>query len=925
LTDVANLLARSDPMALTTGARLGPYEIQAPLGAGGMGEVYRARDTRLERTVAVKVLPAALAGDPQFRERFAREAKTISQLDHPNICAVYDVGEQEGVAFIVMQYLDGETLAQRMGDVAIDRPPIRVAEALAIAIQIADALDKAHRAGIVHRDLKPGNVILTKTGAKLLDFGLAKTGVPAVASSAGGSILPTTPANITAQGTILGTFQYMAPEQLEGAEADARTDIFAFGAVLYEMITGRKAFEGKSTVSLIGAILEREPPAISTIVPDAPPALERIVKRCLAKDPDARWQTASDLAHELRWVSETAGAPERPAAVPAAPPASRRSAPAWKIATAAMTLVAAAGVTTAYLWRPVQPALVRFFIDPPEKMSFVAGGRVGASAAISPDGRRVVFEVRESPQKLSLWVRSIGALTAQPLAGTDDASFPFWSPDSKFIAYFAHDKLMKVDASGGPPQTVCDAPGGRGGAWSPAGVIVFGSGVGAAGRDGLPLNRVPSAGGQSVPVTKAAAGSDHRFPSFLPDGRHFLFYANGAAEGNGLYVGSLDSLESRKILGAETGGIYSSGYVLFMRQSTLLAQRFDVRTLTTSADPVPVAERVTRNYAGILAFSASDTGVLTYGIGPTTQGPGGVVQLQWLDRQGKPIETVGRPGTYRGIDVAPDGRRIAAHLHEGTGGDIWIIDGARTDRFTFDGNIENESPVWSPDGAWIAFAKTRPPKGSLYRKRSNNAGIEELLVESETPVIPVGWSPDGAAIVYTGATGMFQLKISGERKPERLLAESGTLIAQVSPNGKWLAYQGFQSGAGGGPRVYVRPYGPGEGKYQLSTDPGGAPRWRNDGRELFFLEVGFPRAPRGKLMAVDVGASTASFDRSAPHALFDSGAATFQHPPGGPYQSYDVSRDGQRFLVARPVAATLGDDSSNTPVAVVLNWAAALK
>ena len=811
-------------MALDVGARLGPYEILSPLGVGGMGEVYKARDTRLDRIVAVKVLPEALAADPQFRERFDREARTISQLDHPNICALYDVGDQDGTAFLVMQYLEGETLDARLKpraptESAVTRGPdgtrgfsraLAIEDALRIAIEIADALDKAHRAGIVHRDLKPANIFLARTSAsgppvaKLLDFGLAKTAQSAVGAASGTVLptaLPTTPANITVQGTILGTFQYMAPEQLEGVDADARTDIFAFGAVVYEMLTGRKAFDGRSQVSLIGAILEREPAPIGSLVPTVPPTLDRIVKRCLAKDPDRRWQTASDLAHELRWVAESALAGEsRVASVASAslPVARPRSALAWKVVAAVSVLVAGAALAAVYYFgRSVAHQVVRFYIAPPEKMTFVTGGRAGASAAISPDGRRMVFTVREAPQKISLWVRAIDALTAQPLPGTDDASFPFWSPDSRWIAYFAHDKLMKIDANGGPPQTLCAAAGGRGGAWSREGVILFGAGVGPAGTGG-PLKRVSSAGGSPVAATKIATG-DHRFPSFLPDSRHFFFYTNGTGDQDGVYIGSLDSPESRRIINAESSAVYAAGHALFIRQSTLLAQPFNVKTSTTSGDPVPIAEQVTRNFQGLLAFSVSDSGILTYGIGPTslTNSQGGVpLQLVWVDRQGKTIGTAGKPAAFRGVDLAPDGKRIATHVHEGTGGDIWIVDDARTDRFTFDPAAENESPVWSPDGEWIAFAKNGAGQKGIYRKRSNNAGSEDLLLASADVTLPQSWSPDGTAIVFSQSraagpsmTDLYRLPLSGERKATPLVNDPGNQnFGQVSPDARWLAY-----------------------------------------------------------------------------------------------------------------------------------------
>jgi eukaryotic-like serine/threonine-protein kinase len=563
-------------------------------------------------------------------------------------------------------------------------------------------------------------------------------------------------------------------------------------------------------------------------------------------------------------------------------------------------------------------------------MTFVTGGRPGASAAISPDGRRIVFNVQEAPQKVSLWVRAIDALTAQPLPGTEDASFPFWSPDSRWIGYFAHGKLMKIDANGGPPQTLCDAVPGRGGAWSREGVILFGAGVGPAGTGG-PLKRVSSAGGPRVAATKIASG-DHRFPSFLPDGRHFFFYTNGAGDQDGIYIGSLDSLESKRIINAESSAVYAAGRALFVRQATLLAQPFDLQAFTMSGDPVPIAERVTRNFQGLMAFSASDSGVLAYGIGPTTLTSEGAapVQLVWVDRQGKTIGTVGKPAAFRGVDLAPDGKRIAAHVHEGTGGDIWIMDDARTERFTFDASAENESPAWSPDGEWIAFAKNGAGQKGIYRKRANNAGSEELLLASTDVALPQSWSPDGTAIVFSQnrATGpvmsdLYRLPLSGDRKATPLVNDPGNqILGQVSPDAHWLAYV---SGEGGGlPDVYVRAFGRGAGKYQVATGGSSSPRWRGDGRELFFLEAVTPRSVRGKLMAVDVGPGETSFERSAPHPLFDSGVAGLPHPPTAAYRPYAVSRDGQRFLMPRLIAEPR-EDLADSPVAVVLDWAAALK
>jgi len=562
----------------------------------------------------------------------------------------------------------------------------------------------------------------------------------------------------------------MAPEQLEGKEADARTDIFAFGATVYEMVTGKKAFEGKSQVSLIGAILEREPVLMSTLMPTTPPSLDRTVKRCLAKDPDLRWQSAADLAHELEWIAESVAHPETAAAAPAAAPAKART-PAMfrKIATALLVVTALGGLAAGYLYRsPASPAVSRFFVSPPEKGVFVSGGRVGASGIISPDGRRLAFTARDGAGKVLLWVRPIDSLTAQPLAGTDEASFPFWSPDSRSLAYFAQDKLLKIDANGGPPQTVCAAPTGRGGAWSRDGAIVFGSGGGT-------LSRVSSAGGQPVVITRLAAGQvDHRFPSFLPDGRHLLFYVNGSStEITGIYLASLDSGESTRLLASSSGGIYAPpGYLLFTRQGTLLAQPFNAKTVELTGDPFPIAERVESSvFQGVLAFSASENGVLAYGIG---LGRVANLQMVWLDRQGKPIETIGPSGNYRGLDLAPDGRRVAAHRHDGQGGDVWVSESSRgtTSRLTFDASQDNSSPIWSPDGTRIAFGSLRTGKWGLYQKPSDGTGNDELLVQSDSPVAPMSWSPDGRSIVYSVtqlSSDVWLLPLSADRKAVPLL------------------------------------------------------------------------------------------------------------------------------------------------------------
>ncbi|HSS45480.1 MAG TPA: protein kinase, partial [Thermoanaerobaculia bacterium] len=554
-------------MTLAAGTRLGPYEITGALGAGGMGEVYRARDTRLERTVAVKVLPSHLSASPEVRQRFEREAKTISQLSHPHICALYDVGREGDTEYLVMELLEGETLSERLA-----KGPLPLEQTLRYGIETADALDKAHRQGIVHRDLKPGNVMLTKSGVKLLDFGLAKAMAPP-APRGSLTALPTQQ-GLTQEGTILGTFQYMAPEQLEGKETDTRSDIFAFGAVLYEMATGRKAFSGSSQASLITAIMSSEPASISSVQPMTPPALDRVVKTCLAKDPDDRWQTAHDVMLQLKWIAEGGSQ----AGVPGPIVARRKSRErlAWGMAAVAFLMALAAVSAFLYLQdRREAPRMVRSSILLPEKLRFDLGT---VPVAVSPDGRRIAFAASDAEGKKLLWVRSLDALSAQPLAGTDGACCPFWSPDGRFLGFFASGKLKKVEASGGPAQTLCDAPNNRGGTWNRAGEIAFAP----AARD--PIQRVPSSGGAATPATKLDSSRgeiSHRWPFFLPDGRHFLYFAMGAFYGpkavsNGIYVGSLDSQERRLLLRADSNVAYAPpGYLLFLRERTLMAQPFN--------------------------------------------------------------------------------------------------------------------------------------------------------------------------------------------------------------------------------------------------------------------------------------------------------------------------------------------------------------
>ena len=895
-------------MSLVPGARLGPYEILGLLGAGGMGEVYRARDTRLDRTVAVKVLAAAFVSDQQLRERFEREARAIAALNHPHICTVHDVGHDDGTDFLVMEILEGETLAARL-----TRGALPLDQALRRAIEIAGALDKAHRAGIVHRDLKPGNIMLTKTGAKLLDFGLAKRSTPAVAGS-GLSLLPTTPPNLTAQGTILGTFQYMSPEQLEGRDADARTDIFAFGTVVYEMVTGRRAFEGKSQVGLIGAILERDPAPVSTIQPTSPPALDRIVQRCLAKDPDERWQSAGDLAVQLEWIDEKTSTAIGAPAPAAEALAAKRASGAWIAIAAVLALVAVGlGTTAIYFYRAlgVEPVL-RFSVLPPDKGLFDSA-QPGFAPMVSPDGTRLAFTARDASGTIRIWVRPLDTLTPRPLQGTEGASYPFWSPDGRSIAFFAQETLKRIDIAGGAPLTLSAASQGRGGSWNREGVILF------APANNSPLLRIRSGGGEPVAVTKLTPEQRaQRFPSFLPDGRHFV-YTIVSATGGEILVGSLDSNETKRLLTADSNAVYSTPReLLFVRDATLLRQSFDATTLELSGDATPVAEQVAVG-GGLGAFSVSEGGVLAYRGGP---GASGNVQLAWFDRTGKLVDTLGAAGSYRGVDVSPDGKRIAVHRHDANGGDIWLFESARRgtmSRFTFDAAQDNSMPIWSSDGSRIVFGSLRKGKWGLYEKPANGTSREQLLVESDLQKMPMSWSPDGRFLVYwvldpKTSGDEWMIPLTGDKRPIPLLQTSfAEQHPQISPNGKWISYTSNETGR---PEIYVRPFPSGDGIWQISGSGGVFARWRPDGTELFYMSAN----SLGKLMSVKVKPAGPTFVYGDPTELFDTGYVNFTH--GLNYHTYAVSPDGQRFLIPRPEGSD--DDRAPAPITVVVNWTAAV-
>jgi hypothetical protein len=698
-------------MSLSAGTRLGPYEILSPLGAGGMGEVYRAKDTRLERMVAVKVLPSHLSSSAETRQRFEREAKTISQLSHPHICALYDVGQEGETEYLVMEYLEGETLTDRLAKGPLPTEPL-----LKYGIEIADALDKAHRQGIVHRDLKPGNVMLTKSGVKLLDFGLAKamsvptplSGLTALPTVAGGQ-------NLTQAGTVLGTFQYMAPEQLEGKDADARSDIFAFGAVLYEMAAGKKAFTGGSQASLIAAILDHEPPALSQIQPMAPPALDRVVKKCLAKDPEDRWQNAADLGSELKWIAEAGSQAGTPVKVTARRKGRERL--AW-IGFAVATLIAVA-LGYGYLRRSPAPAhTIRSAIPIPPRSSI-------GMLAVSPDGGRLVFSAYDTEGKSALWVRPLDGTAAQPLPGTENATFPFWSPDSRSVGFFADKKLKRIEAAGGSVLAICDAPDGTGGSWNGDGIILIG-------QSGGPVLQVPASGGKPAPATRldgALHETTHRYPFFLPDRRHFLYLAMNLSggpedEANQICVGSLGSNEVKRLFRGKANPAYASGYLLVPRDQDLVAQLFDLASLRTNGDPGTVTRQVAifEAFIGFGQFSVSANGLLVYADGAPIP-----TRLQWLDRSGRQVAVVGEPALYDNPRISPDGRKAAVNIYEPNIGklEIWIVDlarGAKT-RFT-SGPSGNWLGAWSPDSTRIAFASDRSHQADIYEK-SVNGSVDE--------------------------------------------------------------------------------------------------------------------------------------------------------------------------------------------------------
>ena len=899
-------------MGLSSGTRLGPYEIAAPLGAGGMGEVYRARDTRLDRSVAIKILPEHLADKADAGERFEREARTISSLSHPNICQLHDIGTQDGVRYIVMELLEGETLADRLR-----RGPLPLEQVFRFGSEIAEGMHAAHRRGVVHRDLKPGNVMLTKSGAKLMDFGLAK-GVAATRPASAeltASLTSSHATPLTQQGTIVGTFQYMSPEQIEGKEADPRSDIFSLGAVLYEMVSGKRAFEGKTLVSVAASILEKEPEPIRTLQPLTPTSLERVIQKCLAKDPDSRWQSAGDLASELKWIAEgSSTAAKSVVKTQRSKIALIREGLAWMLAALALIAVIVLSLVLGFSGSP--KPLIRTQIAPLEKMQFNFVGDNGGPPAISPDGKNIVFSSR-GEGKNQLFLRSLDKLVPQPIAGTVAGTFPFWSPDSRSVAFFADGKLKRIDIAGGAPVTICNAPVGRGGSWSTNGTIVFSPSFTEA------LLQVPATGGTPAPATKLSDKyTTHRWPWFLPDGNHFLYLAaNHSATTSAttaVFWASLDGQDNKMLFTSPSNAIYASGRILYVRDNALMAQEFDGSSGQLHEEAIPLNGDVQVDgtvWRGI--FSASETGTLVYQPGLV----GARQRLTWFDRTGKEVGSVSGQDQFSLMELSPDDKKAAATIGDPVGV-IWIYDLAHNNRtrFTF-GNDSNVNAIWSRDGKKLAYLEgdlnsafsrklvVKASDGSGEARELRDIGTLHTLQEELDD-----WSPDGRYILYESGTigegsgiDLWLLPLSGD-KPVPLISTPGDQqFGQFSPDGRWVAYSSSETGR---PEIYVVPFPATGAKWQVSANGGTRPRWRRDGREIVFEVAG-----TGNVMSAQINPRGSNLEVGEVRVLFE----TTNLPPNNAGSQWSLTSDGQKLL-----AITTGETGA-LPLTVIQNWTEELK
>ena len=886
-------------MGLASGTKLGPYEIQSPLGSGGMGEVYRAKDTRLDRTVAVKILPSHLSDNPDARQRFDREARAISSLNHPNICTMHDVGHQDGIDYLVMEFLEGETLADRL-----QKGPLATELVLKYAIDICEGLERAHKSGVVHRDLKPGNVMLTKTGAKLMDFGLAKA---TTASAAPASSLTQTLANtsadqpLTAQGTIVGTFQYMSPEQTEGKDADARSDIFAMGALLYEMVTGKRAFTGKSQATIVAAILTSEPPPISVAQPMTPPALAQVVKTCLAKDPEERFQTVHDLKLQLKWIAEASSSQlAAPAQVRARRVVQKRTlliaaAAGWILAVAALAVYLSSRAQLDDAHRPMTASWLA-----PNDVDY-SPVNLGAPA-LSPDSSKLAF-LTGDVSDTKLWVRDVPTGAVHAIDEADRPRFPFWSPDGKSIGFFSTGKLKKVALAGGPVQVLCDAPEGRGASWSPRGVIIFTPNI------FEPLFKVPEGGGTPERITEAKQGWTNRNPYFLPDGDHFLFVSREAVGGSGsvgaLWGASLSGEKPRQILERASNVQYSDGYLLYLRETVLVAQRFDPKSLTFSGDAKPVAEKLDYwNARDLAAFTAAH-GTLVYRHGSLQK-----TQPMWVDRTGKEIARFGEFGLYSAPKPSNDGSLVGLIRSDAdTGrGDIWTIDTKRNtvSRSTF-ADASGINFAISPDARKLAVSTIAGSvSGGIWIQPISGSGTQEQLEKPKNYVSITSWSPNGRYLFFIlqdNATrqDVYYVDLNGDKKFIPFLHSPANEVNPIlSPNSKWLAYTSDESGRA---EVYVTAFPDPGGKWQVSNGGGTGPSWSADGKQLYY-SIG------DKLMVVSIQ-NTDTFEFGAPTAL----------PIHlNEFASIGPVAPGERFPALKPLS-----QGQSHPQEVILNWTGTLK
>nr|QIQ10692.1 Serine/threonine-protein kinase PknD [uncultured bacterium] len=881
-------------MSIAKGTRLGPYEIAAPLGAGGMGEVYRARDSRLDRDVAIKVLPGDMASDPERRSRFEREARAVAALDHPHICGIYDVGEASGTHYLVMPMLEGHTLAARLEKGALPIP-----EALTIAGQIADALDRAHRQGIVHRDLKPANVMLTKSGAgaagsshvKLLDFGLAKLRPGAGAVALSDAKTATTTAG-TAEGTILGTIHYMAPEQVEGKEADHRADIWALGAVLYEMVTGARPFQGETAASVMGAILKDVPAPVSTRQPLTPSALDFVVDRCLAKHADERWQSVADVGRQLRWLASAVGSLPQPPPVPSRP---SRVVP-WLVAAAGGLVGLVALLMPRQAVPPVASMPIRVEARLTDGASLVTDR--GPAFALSPDGVVVAFVARRLGDVPRLFVRRLDRLAVVELKGTEDARTPFFSPDGQWVGFFAEGRLKKVSTAGGEVVVLCDAPNGRGANWGDDGTIAFTPATAA----GTTILRVSENGGTPASVTTLRDGeAAHRWPQLLPGGRAVLYSASanlGNHNDGRVLVQPLPTGEPKVVIaGGFFGRFVRSGHLTYVHDGRLFAVRFDPERLEATGDPVPVLDRVSRQVtAGAAQFDVSTAGMAAY----LAEDVRDVQPMRWLTRDGRIEPLAMEAMDWSNPRIAPDGDRIAFDVFDGTQTDIWIHDRRReaTSPLTLDTG-EDWMPVWSPNGAQIAFRSSRHGQAfNTYRQAADGGGEPLQLTNSTNPLFPSDWHPDGSvlAIAENHPVTNYNVMVLGLQtgtsspdltRPFETPAQE--LTPSFSADGRWLAYVSNESGRSG---VYVRPY-PGPGAPRLIAPAGAYPTWSRARNELFFMGLD------QRLMVVPYSIVGNAFQPDAPRPWSTARAVPRPRGPVGyDGRGFDIHPDGNRVVGA---------------------------